>query len=216
MGTLPYTHIIWDWNGTLFNDTWLCLDIFNAMLRAHGLPETTLECHRNEFDFPVQRYYERKGLVASDADFVKAANEFMSVYEQRRLECALHEGVMDTLKAFAKAGCKLSVFSAYKEDTLRQLLDYYGLSNYLCAVTGQTHIRASGKLDRVQAHLEKIAESNGRWLMVGDSPHDREAAQALGADSILLCHGHFPKHRLKPLGVPVYDSLHALRIAMGL
>ena len=65
-------------------------------------------------------------------------------------------------------------------------------------------------------HLEKIAESNSRWLMVGDSPHDREVAQALGADSILLCHGHFPKHRLKPLGVPVYDSLHALRIAMGL
>ncbi|MBK8664200.1 MAG: hypothetical protein IPN18_21325 [Ignavibacteriales bacterium] len=27
-----YNHIIWDWNGTLFNDVHICLDIINNIL----------------------------------------------------------------------------------------------------------------------------------------------------------------------------------------
>ncbi|MDH5646585.1 MAG: hypothetical protein OEZ01_11285, partial [Candidatus Heimdallarchaeota archaeon] len=27
-----YEHIIWDWNGTLLDDAWLCVEIMNSML----------------------------------------------------------------------------------------------------------------------------------------------------------------------------------------
>ena len=33
-----YTNIIWDWNGTLLDDAWLCVDVMNGMLKEHGLP----------------------------------------------------------------------------------------------------------------------------------------------------------------------------------
>ena len=32
-----YTHIIWDWNGTLLDDAWLCVDVMNGMLGERGL-----------------------------------------------------------------------------------------------------------------------------------------------------------------------------------
>ncbi len=209
-----YAHIIWDWNGTLLDDTWLCLEAFNALLRARGLPETTLERHRDEFEFPAERYYKRMGFDPSPESFAQSARAFIDIYERRRLECALHAGTMDTIKTLAKAGCQMSVFSAYKEDTLNELLAHYELVPYFRAVTGQTHINGSGKLDRAQLHREKILGDGGPWLMVGDSPHDHEVAQALGADCALLSHGHFPEHRLAPLGAPVYDSLGGLLDAM--
>jgi len=33
-----FKHIIWDWNGTLFDDAWLCVEITNGLLKKYGLP----------------------------------------------------------------------------------------------------------------------------------------------------------------------------------
>ena len=30
--TAHYKHAIWDWNGTLLNDTWLCVEVLNGLL----------------------------------------------------------------------------------------------------------------------------------------------------------------------------------------
>ena len=65
----PYTHIIWDWNGTLLDDAWLCVDVMNGMLRERRLPTRTLDQYKEVFDFPVRNYYETllsgKSLIRS-------------------------------------------------------------------------------------------------------------------------------------------------------
>ncbi len=37
-----YKHIIWDWNGTLFNDVELCHSIINGILKRNKIAEITL------------------------------------------------------------------------------------------------------------------------------------------------------------------------------
>lgn len=32
-----YETVIWDFNGTLFDDAWLCIDVMNEMLNRRGL-----------------------------------------------------------------------------------------------------------------------------------------------------------------------------------
>ena len=32
-----YGHIIWDFNGTLMDDAWLCIEVMNEMLSRRGL-----------------------------------------------------------------------------------------------------------------------------------------------------------------------------------
>ena len=56
-----YQHIIWDWNGTLFDDAGVCLDIMNGMLARRNLPHLTPERYEEFFDFPVIDYYRRVG-----------------------------------------------------------------------------------------------------------------------------------------------------------
>ena len=34
---MRYKHIIWDWNGTLLNDRWLCVEGINQALIKRGL-----------------------------------------------------------------------------------------------------------------------------------------------------------------------------------
>jgi len=31
------THVFWDWNGTLLDDAWLCLDVMNGLIEARGI-----------------------------------------------------------------------------------------------------------------------------------------------------------------------------------
>ena len=52
-----YSHILWDWNGTLLDDAWLCVDVMNSMLTERKLQPLTLQRYRDIFSFPVKDYY---------------------------------------------------------------------------------------------------------------------------------------------------------------
>ena len=55
---MKYKHIIWDWNGTLLDDRWLCVDGINNGLLKRGLTPITEKTYMNVFTFPVKNYYE--------------------------------------------------------------------------------------------------------------------------------------------------------------
>jgi phosphoglycolate phosphatase len=82
-----YTHIIWDWNGTLMDDAWLTNQVMNGMLSRRGLPIMTPEHYAEIFDFPVAEYYQRAGWDFSISPFEKLSDEFISEYNRRTLEC---------------------------------------------------------------------------------------------------------------------------------
>ena len=37
-----YKHVIWDWNGTIFNDVKIGVDIINILLKERELEELTI------------------------------------------------------------------------------------------------------------------------------------------------------------------------------
>ena len=42
---MKYTHLFWDFNGTVLDDAYTSVLAVNEMLRARGLPETNLEIY---------------------------------------------------------------------------------------------------------------------------------------------------------------------------
>ena len=60
---MKYKHIIWDWNGTLLDDRWLCVDGINNGLLKRGLTPITEETYMNVFTFPVKNYYEENKII---------------------------------------------------------------------------------------------------------------------------------------------------------
>ena len=53
---MKYDHIIWDWNGTLVNDAFLCVQIVNQILSERDLSTVDIRFYRENFCFPVNQY----------------------------------------------------------------------------------------------------------------------------------------------------------------
>ena len=62
-----YKHILWDWNGTLLDDSWLCVEVLNGLLKESGKPTITHETYKEHFNFPVIHFYEFLGFETTSA-----------------------------------------------------------------------------------------------------------------------------------------------------
>ena len=79
---MPYKHAIWDWNGTLLNDTWLCVEVLNGLLARRGRATITRTIIGENFGFPVIHFYEYLGFNA-DVDTFDSKPWFIGDYEKR-------------------------------------------------------------------------------------------------------------------------------------
>lgn len=205
-----YQHILWDWNGTLFDDAWFCVSIMNSLLKRRNLPEITVERYQAIFDFPVRDYYLLLGFDFARDSFEDLSVEFMSQYEARRAECTLHTHARQCLAHIHQAGIPQSILSAYPQTTLLELVRQVGLEALFTHIIGLGDIYAHSKVDLGRDWMQQRGYQPSEVLLIGDTIHDFEVAQAIGADCVLVANGHNSAARLQQCGVRVVDSLNAL------
>lgn len=205
-------HIIWDWNGTLLDDVELCREIINGILKRRNLNELSLETYRNIFTFPVRDYYEKAGLDFTLYPFEELGKEWMNEYELRKTECGLHEGARDMLDLISKKGKGQSILSAYSQHTLEEIVRSFGLDKYFTHTVGLNHIYATSKVENGRELIRKLGNGRRETLFIGDTVHDFEVAEEIGAECILIAGGHQEKEKLKVCGVPVFNSLKDIPI----
>ena len=107
---MKYKHIIWDWNGTLVDDTWLFVDIMNGVLKNRKLNGITLDDYRNVFDFPVQDYYQKLGFDFNVEPYDIPSMEFVALYNKNKYRPNLYDGATDLLRMIKNQGLRFSVF----------------------------------------------------------------------------------------------------------
>lgn len=207
-----YRHVVWDWNGTLFDDAWLCVEVMNGLLRPRGLPALDAARYQALFRFPVIDYYRALGFDLARESFEKVGTEFIVEYERRRHECRLAAGAPELLQRIRDAGIPQSVLSAYKHVTLEELLRHHGIRPFFEHVTGGDDHYAHGKTGQGLAWMRRAGLRPQDLLMVGDTLHDAEVAAALGIACLLVPGGHQSPDRLRTAGVPMAESLEALRV----
>ena len=205
-----YKHVIWDWNGTIFNDVNLSVDIINGMLKARGLDTLTVESYREHFTIPVKDYYVKVGFDFTQESFAVTGKQWMDEYERRKFECGLHEGILDVLQKINDLGIGQSILSAYTQHTLDEMVDHYDLRKYFSHVVGLDNIYAESKMHLGKALMKKLGNGKGETVVIGDTEHDYDVAMEMGADSILVVNGHQSKERLSTFGVPVLDDVTQL------
>jgi len=202
-----YKHIIWDWNGTLFNDVSLCVSIVNQLLIARKLPPLSVEKYKEIFTFPVKNYYITAGFNFDHESFEVVGKEWMDEYERRKLECGLAAGATDLLNIIASKKIDQSILSAYAQHTLNDVVETFSLTKYFSYLLGLDNIYASSKVHLGKQLIEKLELEKGEALLLGDTVHDFDVAQEIGADCILLASGHQNRKNLEQCGAPVFDSI---------
>ncbi len=88
---MKYNTIIWDWNGTLLNDNWLCLDIINEMLIDRDLEELSMLRYKDIFGFPIIRYYQRWTLLLNSLSPTQLTRKF--IHPEHGLAFSLDENI---------------------------------------------------------------------------------------------------------------------------
>lgn len=206
MPSSRYKHIIWDWNGTLLDDAWLCVDIMNGILRRRGMAEISVDTYRTHFDFPVRRYYEFLGFGADDT-FEIVSHEFIGGITERAMEGKLHPGAADMLDRLHRAGVEQVILSAHHQQSLEAVVAAYGLRPYFDKLIGLDNIYAVSKVVNGLEHRATLPHAPHEVLLIGDTLHDAEVAEAIGADCLLVSAGHQSVERLNKASCPVVDSL---------
>ena len=203
-------HVIWDWNGTLLDDAWLCIEVMNSLLRPRGLPALDAARYQALFGFPVRSYYLRLGFDFARDPFEEVGTDFIVGYQERQHECRLQAGAAQTLRAIAARGATMSVLSASEQERLVEQTSRLGVRPHFVAVSGLSDHFAGGKLETGRRVLEELGLDAREVLLVGDTDHDAEVARDIGVACVLVPSGHQSQARLRAVGPPVVGSLKEL------
>jgi phosphoglycolate phosphatase len=213
MANSRYRHLIWDWNGTLLDDLDLSIAVMNTLLTRRDLPRLDRARYHALFDFPVRRYYERLGFDPARDSFEQLSVEFIGGYDAQRLQASLHRDAARTLTAVRAAGLGQSLLSAYRHETLHEIVGHFGLTPHFEHIAGLDNIHAHSKVALGRELVARLALDPAEILLVGDTLHDLEVARDLGVACALVAAGHHPRDRLRTGGAPVYDDLAAFAAA---
>ena len=95
-------YVLWDWNGTLFDDLDACRYVLDKLLENHGLlPRKTVESYREVFCFPIIEFYKNAGFDFSKTTYEVLAREYMDMYiplSYDKEKCKLNPDAKETLK----------------------------------------------------------------------------------------------------------------------
>lgn len=195
--------IIWDWNGTLLNDVETSVAAMAQVLKSRGMPPLDTDTYRSVFGFPIKTYYARIGLDTGEEEMTRLSHEFHKNYDDEFAACRLHNGVEEMLDELKSLEIKHSILSAAQQDWLLKQLHHFGIRNYFEHVYGLTNFLGQSKVDRGHELIQASDLSPKELLLVGDTDHDVEVAQALGIDVVIYADGHQSPERFRHLNVPV-------------
>ena len=210
-----FNHVIWDWNGTLLDDVEACVQAINILLGRRGMPRVDRARYTAVFGFPVQEYYRQLGFDFGREDWNRVAAEYHDVYDMVAVNAPLRAGARATLEQCRGAGLALSVLSACEQVRLEQMMRERGVHACFERICGRADVYAHSKLE-----LGRELLSAGRWrahesVLVGDTTHDCEVAQALGIACLLMTGGHQSEARLRPCGCPLVADMDGVRRALA-
>lgn len=190
-------HIIWDWNGTILDDAWLCVEILNDMLAKRKLPTVTEDTYSDFFDFPVINYYKLVGFDLNKEPFELLSKEYMDTYEKRKFECSIHSYFHEIQPNIKSKNIKQSILSAYAENYLFDVLNKFNILDEFTYVSGLKHIMADTKIGNGIKLINKIDIPKVNCILIGDTIHDADTADAMGIEYVLVPAGHNSLNRLK-------------------
>lgn len=207
---MKYTHIIWDFNGTIFADMDAGIISVNKMLEERGLPIIqSIEHYREIFDFPIIDYYKGLGF-----DFEKESYEdvlapmWVELYNINACNSKLVDGVKETIEKIGEMGRVQSVISACEKGMLDRYLKKLGVYGYFEEILGLDNIHAGSK-----THIARTWKENhpdAKILFIGDTTHDAQTAAVMGGDCVLFCGGHQSREKLLATGHPVIEKMSEL------
>lgn len=205
-----FTHVIWDWNGTLLDDASACVHSINTLLQRRSLRPVSLTQYLDVFDFPVRDYYVKLGFDFTKDDWSSVAEEYHSVYAIAAKSAPLRDGTPELLERLRARHLTLSILSACELKLLHRMMDERDVRPYFDHIYGLSDLYAHSKVELGHTLVRAVGTPRSQALLIGDTTHDFDVAQAIGVPCLLMTGGHQSAAKLQRCGCPVVTNLNAV------
>ena len=212
---LRYKYIIWDWNGTLLDDVDINIEIINILLSERGLPLIdSPDKYRNLFSFPIQNFYNALGFTFENEPFEAVARQYAFMYDERYPFAEVSCEAENLLRFLRQEGAQQLIVSATEQSFLTRQVTYFEIEQYFTDILGTSDIYVKSKVSVAQKWMQENGVSPDEVLFVGDTVHDKEVADSIGCECILIAKGHQSREILTFSGALVTDNLSDIKKAV--
>ena len=201
-------HIVWDWNGTLFDDFTAVYQAACQLFAARGLPAVSAEQYRAAYTRPIDAFYRRlfgRELTAAEMSGLDA--DFHDAYRRALPTVGLAPDARAALASWRAGGGSQSLLSMFRHAELTALVGKFGLAGEFTRIEGLVGPGGGRKAEHLVAHLAALDVDPAEVMLVGDSLDDAEAAAEAGARCVLYDGGSHTRATLESHGAPVADTL---------
>jgi phosphoglycolate phosphatase len=176
-------NVILDWAGTLADDRDLSWRLTDRTIRSFGGAGVGFEEYRSEFTLPAEGFYRKRCPSASFADI----EAFYATLCRAEYPSAvrLWPGLQEGLAGLAWRH-RLFLFSSLDQAMLEAALEKLGLRRHFHGVRGST----PDKVAALPALLREWSLVQDETVLVGDMPHDVDAAKAAGIQPLAVTYGY--------------------------
>ena len=159
---MQYSHILWDFNGTLLDDVGLGLECINLLLASRSLPPVPhRDAYRRHFRFPIRDYYASVGFDFSKDPYDILAHEWIDLYRAREDTCPLYDGVVELLEYIRSGGTPQILFSATQREMLLAAV-YIGIIGRAGAAEPRQHdLDGQDPFKHLDLHLIRLSPVKG-------------------------------------------------------
>lgn len=197
------TYILFDVDGTLTDPKEGITKSVQYALRRYGIEVEDLDSLTPFIGPPLRDSYERfYGFTPEQSrEAVLVYREYFT--EKGWLENRVYPGIREMLAALREAGAALCVATSKPEVFAKQILDYFGLTEYFDFIGGadleETRVR---KADVIRYVLENCGlgqedVKQGRIFMVGDREHDVLGARESGIPCVGVLYGYGSREEME-------------------
>lgn len=207
-------HLIWDWNGTLFDDLEIVVASVNVSLRRLDAPPIEVETYRSVYQRPLHRFYENLlGRPVPAEEFRSIDDDFHAAYHALLDQARLTVDARRAVEMAAEAGHTQSVLSMWWHDRLVPAVRFFGLESHMLAVDGHRGTPGESKEHHLAGHVAQLGRlfpqvvQRDSMVVIGDVTDDADAARAVGVQCVLYDGGSQPRAVLAATGAPVAATL---------
>jgi len=205
-------HVVWDWNGTLFDDLHIVVDAVNASLGELGAPPIDADAYRDHYTRPVRLFYEALlGRPVSATEFTMIDRVFHAAYGASLDRAALATDARRVVVQVA-ASSSQSLLSMWRHDSLVDYVDRLGLADYMARIDGNRSRQDASKAGALAEHVARLLDQRvvadpAAVVVIGDGLDDARSAAEAGVDCVLYDGGTHHRRELEAAGVPVAKTL---------
>lgn len=202
-------HVVWDWNGTLFDDHRAVVSAVNSILADAGFTSIDSATYRARFRTPLRLLYEDLfGRSIDPAEWVDVNQRWHAAYNRALTDVGLAGDAVDALDRVRSDGRGQSLLSMHYHERIEAHLEAFGVADRFTLVDGVREWTDGPKSERLAVHLSMLGDPDPQdVVLIGDTLDDASAAESAGARIVLYDGGTHQVDRLRETGHPVAHTL---------